>query len=176
MRRQARAWKASAKSWAAASDLPQRPLQRFKEAERLLQEPNPEFDRGPSVHLIEYLRASALLHELVEEPQQSFHADALDKAGIAEELLQPVSLAGVGQSYFETCIRSRPHSERAETCFSHLERSVREDTPFLQFDPGKEEALQVYLGDLRRLSLKSSEPAPDRNSVHDLHQVLPRGN
>lgn len=51
-------------------------------------------------------------------------ADLLRLAGQCYEAIDEISSLGLGQNYFEACVRARPHSPTARSCYASLESSI----------------------------------------------------
>lgn len=99
--------------------------------------------------LVANLRASALLHEELENHQSPRYGEALLQAGQVEQSLGDVNQGFLDQYYFESCIRQTPHSDLAERCYDLLDRSVQASNPFMDMEP----ELEWYrLIELRKLS------------------------
>lgn len=72
-----------------------------------------------------YLRASAVLHELMRQPLSPEQtSEAFYLAGVCYEALQTLGLWTLPEIYYETCIQRSPHSVIAENCYQRYERSV----------------------------------------------------
>lgn len=95
--------------------------------------------------LIATLRASALLHELLENSKFPLYSDVLEYSGAAAEGLGDYDL---GQYYYEACIKEVPHTPMAERCFVKLYNSLRETNPFLS----EQTVLQTHLALLQELA------------------------
>ncbi len=95
------------------------------------------------------LRASMILHELLENSKFPLYPDALEASGTASANLKDHAL---GQYYYEACIRELPHSVIAERCFAKLYRSLRETNPFLESGYAEHDVIQTKLAQLRELA------------------------
>lgn len=143
-----RVWLNDIRQW-RSQKLSASPEVRFKTAQRLL-ETSARFPIARShASFIANLRASAILHGLLENSNLTVYGDALMASGQASEGLGESALANY---YYETCIRQRPHSLLAEKCFSHLLASLRETNPYLDTPVDYETAGQVKLAELRELA------------------------
>lgn len=130
VRRDALAWTSEIKKWQEKPVKYRTDKSKLLAAISLLNNPaTPVFDR-PHTALIANLRASGLLHEILDNRQSTVYAEALFYAGLAEETLRSINLFGLGQAYFESCVRKIPHTELAERCYARLESSVRASNPF----------------------------------------------
>lgn len=135
-------WRGSVQEWLAETSAKPRDLARaselFAEGEALVLKTGSE-----TAGLIPFLRASAILHELLRERRndQEF-ATTLDLAGRTAEWLAPIVLWTLNESYFEACIRIVPHTARAGVCLEHFKDS---HVPSIERDEGR-------LSELERLA------------------------
>jgi hypothetical protein len=97
---------------------------KFTAAAKLVNESLSQQSSQSHSALISSLRASALLHELLEEPNYKGYADVLYYSGLASELLGDVFGRSLNESYYESCIERKPHSTIAEKCYIRLEYSI----------------------------------------------------
>ncbi len=118
--RDALIWRGSVEEWLAEPSAKPRDLARANE---LYAEGEAQVLKTGSqaAGLIPFLRASAILHELLRERRndQEFAA-TLDLAGKTAEWLAPIVLWTLNESYFEACIRVVPHTARAGICLEHF--------------------------------------------------------
>jgi hypothetical protein len=74
---------------------------------------------------VQYLRASATLHELmIHYPTGAKTAEALYLQGQTYMVLDDPHLSPLPEMYYESCIRTSPHTSQAVTCFNAFEESV----------------------------------------------------
>jgi hypothetical protein len=74
---------------------------------------------------IEYLRASAVLHDVLRsESQPERQSKALLLSGRCYEVLSDIGLWSLHEMYYEACIRNTPHSNIAKQCYLRYENSV----------------------------------------------------
>lgn len=74
---------------------------------------------------IEYLRATALLHEFLRTNKNAQSmADAYFLLGQAYEVLDELGYWNLHERYYESCITNAPRSELAKKCYGRLEASV----------------------------------------------------
>jgi len=107
------------------------------------------------------LRASKILHELLENSTSPVYLDALQAAGAVSESLGD---SGLGQYYFEACIRHLPHSLPAERCYGKLVNSIRRTKPYLESGLGDNYTSLMVLDELRRLAhFDEDHPRPRMN-------------
>lgn len=72
--------------------------------------------------LIYFLRASSLLNDiLIKQNGASDYSEALYLSGLSAEALRDVNLWTFDEIYYESCIRSKPHSENSKKCFARYE-------------------------------------------------------
>lgn len=115
-------WKAAVSKWfKETSDQPPGEPALFAKAEELMKEARRREDKTESYDAsqIELLRASGLLHRFVREfPQSPLRTEAyFDLGSIYEEHSVSGPAWDVANNYFEACVRTRPHSQKAQTCF-----------------------------------------------------------
>jgi len=114
-----------------------------------------------TANLVPSLRASALLHDLLQRAKGASRAEVLYQAGLVGQSLRDINLGYLDQYDFEQCIRTLPHSDLAETCFVELETSVRDSNLFVDLDPGNAYASDTWLAGLRQLAeVKDPEGPP----------------
>lgn len=102
--------------------------------------------------LVASLRASALLHELLENTKSPHYGEYLLHAGIVSKYLRDINMGYLDQYYFEDCIRWKPHSELAESCYVLYERASVEANPLIELEPDGASAMESRLSDLRQLA------------------------
>jgi soluble cytochrome b562 len=103
--------------------------------------------------LILYLRASAILHELMEvSKDKSNYGLVLYYAGISAEALKNIDVWKLGEHYFEVCIESSPYSIVAQNCYQQLENLTLSSYPNMKLIPDLEKRLQKRLAKFRDLS------------------------
>jgi len=120
-------WKASVEQW--KKEMPKKfdsDEALFKEAQRLNEAGKLNqtwaFDHSADVY---YLRSSLLVHDLLTRfPQSKYTSEALYLAGNAYDVLEARLASPLPDMYYESCIRSNPHSEIAQRCFSRYEQNV----------------------------------------------------
>jgi hypothetical protein len=119
-------WRQSAKSWSAEPrTMSLNDKQRFGLAERLIQEGEAIAQKHPGGALIEYMRASALLHDLLgrsrggENEQQM-----LWLAAKSAEYLRDLNLWTLQDTYYEGCVRKGKDKSLATKCLNGLETSM----------------------------------------------------
>lgn len=72
--------------------------------------------------LIEDLRASALIHELlINRKSGNTYAETLYYAGLTAETLKELDVYNAAEYYYESCIRHLPRSPTAANCYLRLE-------------------------------------------------------
>lgn len=98
----------------------------FSEARRLMAEAGSlqKYPADRSADVV-YLRASSVLHEMLERwPQGTKRNEALFLAGAAYEVMREAGLWSLHELYFEACIRGAPHSELARGCYARYEQAI----------------------------------------------------
>lgn len=142
VRREAMGWVGDIREWRGDKKRKSK-REPFLTAKNLL-EVRPSFIRS--------LRASSILHEVLEDTTSKRYSEALLYAGIAASELTDFSTAHLDQYYFESCITRSPHSELAEKCFALLEGSVAKANPLLALDSDLAMAEEARLNEWRSLA------------------------
>ena len=158
MKEDAKTWKVSITEW--QEELSRRVATEeglYAEAVRLMAKAR-ETQKYPMDRTADilYLRASAVVHELLQMVPQGSHADeALLLAGLSYEVLMPLKTEVLHEIYYEACVRKAPHTPTAEVCFRRYEEDI-----FLGYSgsAGTEvpDDIQKNLRELRSLS----QPTP----------------
>jgi hypothetical protein len=72
-----------------------------------------------------YLRTSAAVHRLLQLGKDAKHThEAYLMAGLCYDVLKNFQLGELHEIYFESCIRSAPHTHLAETCYHRYEQAI----------------------------------------------------
>jgi hypothetical protein len=162
MRQDALVWKSSIEEWqkeAARKIESEEGV--YAEAVRLLakaqQAQRFPADRGAD---IVYLRASAAVHRLLQFGKDAKHTnEGYLMAGLCYDVLKTYQLGELHEIYFESCIRSSPHSNLAQTCYKRYEQAIYDgftgsagtDIP---------DDIEQKLNELEVLALPASPAAP----------------
>lgn len=158
IRRNAAAWLEDIHTWKGEAKLGRR-RDKFHTAVQLVERAQNSGPRN-AASLITYLRASGMLHEVLEDSSSANYGEALLYAGLVADSLRDLNMGFLDQYYFESCIYHKPHSRLAERCFTRLEASVRDANPFLELDPENESLLAARLADFRTLA-EAKDPLDD---------------
>ena len=121
-----KAWRTSSVSWAAEKQAKNDPATKLERAEALIlaAEKKKTYIADNSADL-EYLRASATLHEYLRENlTSSERARAYQALGKTYEAIKDLGFWELQDVYFEACVRETPHSPLAKQCFAKLEESL----------------------------------------------------
>lgn len=153
MRQDLKEWLRDIQSWRSSKDLGT-DAQRLRVAARLIEKNQALAFRHTQGAFIANLRATKILHELLENSKSPVYVDAIQAAGVVSENLGD---AGLGQYYFESCIRQMPHSLPAERCYGQLVNSIRRTKPYLESALGEEYTELSVLDELRRLAQPADE-------------------
>ena len=127
MREDAKVWKTSIQEW--KEEQPRRANTEeglHAEALRLMSRAR-EVQKYPMDRTadIDYLRASAAAHDLLQTAPQGVHVgDGLLLAGLSYEILSPLRGEDLHDVYYEACVRKVPHTATAELCYRRYEQSV----------------------------------------------------
>ena len=113
---------------------------------------------------IAYLRASQILHSLLEHPGSKIYGEALLNAGVAARGLEQSRLAG---KYFLTCIDESLHSIVAEICLDEVKRMEKGGELNLNLGPAgwqelEAKALPIEVPEVQARP-KTHAPTPDSN-------------
>lgn len=112
LKERARGWKRSLEEWEKEKPTPETLWSLRKMVE----------DRATD---IEALRAlPRVLARLSAHPDSTENAELLSLAGQCYEAIDEISSLGLGQNYYEACIRAQPHSAVARGCYTRLEGSI----------------------------------------------------
>lgn len=98
----------------------------YAEAVRLLGEARTA-QEYPADHAgdIQYLRASAAVHNLLQLGPQTRHAgEAYLMAGLCYETLSSFRIGDVHEIYYEACVRTSPHTMISTACFRRYQEAI----------------------------------------------------
>ncbi|MCB9025242.1 MAG: hypothetical protein H6625_02920 [Bdellovibrionaceae bacterium] len=124
-------WQKSIKEWEKDNNL-QKKIQKTSHKEQLAKA-NQLLQKGwqstqfpqSSAGAIYFLRASSLLHDLLESPgTKKEEAQALYTAGLVAERLKDINLWTLHEAYYESCIRTLPRTQLAKKCYLRYEAVV----------------------------------------------------
>ncbi|WP_141735689.1 hypothetical protein [Oligoflexus tunisiensis] len=116
-------WRNSAKAWTIENVAPKRSgTVLLNRAQQIADKGDQLGNKGRNFGTIEYLRAMSILNELAasQEPD-ALKARGFQLAGRTSEKLRHVFVWMQADTYYEACIRARPHSAEARECLKHLE-------------------------------------------------------
>lgn len=103
--------------------------------------------------LMIYLRASGILHELLESSRNApTYSSALYFAGITAEALKTVDVWQLGEHYFEVCIENSPNTVISQKCYQQMENLTQKSYPNLSLMPELSKQIQNRLAKYRDLS------------------------
>lgn len=147
------AWSESLQSWKAEDKRSIEGTKSLAFVKKLLdQARTPKYSRGQSGFVL-YLRASGILHELLEAPRSdSGYASALYFAGVAAAGLKNVDVWKLGEHYFEVCIENSPNSIVASKCYQQLESLLLSSHPNMNLLPNLEKRINDRLAKYKDLS------------------------
>lgn len=128
LRQDAQNWKTSIEQW--KKELPRKAATEeglFSEAVRLIAQAREE-QKYPLDHSadITYLRASAIIHELLQMPVKNAGRvqEALLMAGMCYEVLRATEIDDLHEVYYEACIKRSPNTSLSEVCYRKYEQST----------------------------------------------------
>lgn len=124
-------WKVAIKNWQED----EKRLKQVKKTsqQKLLENANQLLQKGwqstqfpqSSAGAIYFLRASSLLHDILESPATKQEmAQALYTAGLVAERLKDINLWTLHEAYYESCIKTLPRSQLAKKCYLRYEAVV----------------------------------------------------
>lgn len=119
-------WRVAAKAWIAEKPKAlENDDAKRAEASRLLKEAEIAERKVKGAGLIQNLRASAILHELLSRTQGGEgYQELLFMAGNMANSLKGLNLWTMQDAYFERCIRIDPNSSLAKKCYDNYESSL----------------------------------------------------
>ncbi len=153
MKYDVKAWARSLKDW-KAEKYPSKPgSKNLMFAKRLIDQAlSPAYEQGQAGFII-YLRASGILHELLETSRQSpNYSSILYYAGLTSEALKNVDVWRLGEHYFEVCIENSPYTKMSFDCYKQLERMVLQAHPNMSQMPDLEKKVQQRLSSYKDLA------------------------
>lgn len=154
MESQVGGWRNAVKQWRRESKSKKRKAYsasaKLKQVESLLSQAKrePEYPLA-GAGLVQHLRASAVLHDLMlAGPKSKKYQEAVYWAGVTSELLSKVNIWPLEETYYERCVRHTPKTIWAKRCYARLENikfsqsAGRSDLP---------KAVKGHLNELRSL-------------------------
>ena len=119
-------WRQSAKAWTTERRPPSmNDKERFDLAKRLISEGQAIAEKVPGGALIEYMRASAILHDLLGRSHGGDNEQQmLWLAGQSAEYLRDLNIWTLQDTYYEGCVRKGKDKALAGKCLSALESSM----------------------------------------------------
>jgi hypothetical protein len=143
-------WKASLREWKVS----RKPARTLDDAKQLISRAWSKQMESPLARagLIESLRASGLLHELLAQKKPGkAYAEALYFAGLNAEALKDLDPFLLNEAYFEACVKHLPHSDIAKDCYLRLEGEQIADYGPFENTPMPQK-VRNKLTDLRKLA------------------------
>ncbi|MBY0385169.1 hypothetical protein K2X05_08430 [bacterium] len=118
----------------------------------------PKYLQGQAGFVI-YLRASGILHELLESSRNSSnYSSILYFAGVTAEALKNVDVWKLGEHYFEVCIENAPNTVVAQKCYQQLEHLMLASHPNLNLLPALAKRINERLAKYKDLSRVQLQP------------------
>lgn len=119
-------WESDARAWKKEFSIkPQTEAELIKKAKSLIGLEGPKPYEISHHGEVRYLRATELMHTLLKKyPNSDFTAEALYIIGRSYEVINELSFGGLNEKYYEKCIRLKPHTPLAKTCFMAYKESV----------------------------------------------------
>lgn len=124
---EAKSWRQSLVLWQKENRLKKNPLnmqRKINGAKKLIQKAQQRTDY-PLGHqgLVEYLRASTWLHEVLSQPQKGrAYGKALYLAGVSSEALKDINPWEMDEAYYAACVHQVPGSQLAKKCYMRYEK------------------------------------------------------
>lgn len=116
-------WRQSTKRWREEGrKLLKTREEKFAKAQALVESAKPAIKQaGIDAALIEYLRASRLLNQVIEDPKRDkIFGEALWLAGQISEEIDEINFWTLDTKYYEACVRFQPKAPLARQCFDRL--------------------------------------------------------
>jgi hypothetical protein len=127
---------------------------------------SPSYVQGQAAFII-YLRASGILHELLESSRNSpTYSSTLYFAGLTAEALKNVDVWKLGEHYFEVCIENSPNTVISQKCYTQLEALVKQSHPNMNQMPELAKRVETRLAKYKDLS-KAQNPTLDKIRPND---------
>lgn len=155
LKKAAKQWRRSILDWRTQERKNLRPVtnpsQLLSLSKNLVKKADTQEQSLPQSGLINYLRASTLLNDVLNSnAKKSIQGEALYYAGIVAEQLADVNLWTMKDGYFEACIRIQPKTKFAQECYTKFEegnvgRSTRGRAAFPPYEAN-------YLNTLRQIA------------------------
>ena len=119
-------WRVAAKQWTAEKPQPaMTDEQKFAQAEQLIAEADQWVKQAPGSALIQHMRASAILHELLGHVRGGDHYQKmLYAAARSSEYLRDLNMWTLQDTYYEGCIRNGQNKDLSQKCLTGLESSM----------------------------------------------------
>jgi hypothetical protein len=119
-------WRQAAKEWAQEKRIgSMKSKEKLILAKRLLAEGEAIAKKNQGGALIQYLRASALLHELLGKTKPSAQSqELLWMAAKSADYLSELNLWSVQDTYYEACVRRNQDKSLSRKCYEALEKSI----------------------------------------------------
>lgn len=112
---------------------------------------------------IQYLRASALAHELLQVSKNpKLKAEAFFTAGTAYQVLGNSIFSPLHETYYEACIREYPHSSVATQCFHRFQESIYFGYTSNEFGTEIPQEIKTRLAELKTLASEQREKTPSK--------------
>lgn len=118
----AKAWQSSLRDWKqemnrkTQSDSVSKASQLIKKAKRM---------EGMHSGLVDYLRASKILHESLRESNSKvIQSQTYKLLGDSYQVLAEMGIWDLPEMYYEACIRVNPKSAEAQSCYKEFERTI----------------------------------------------------
>lgn len=117
------AWTEAVKAWAEEPATAGEPT--LDHARRLYAEGQARITKAgsPDAGLVEFLRASAMAHLLLQDTRSAAAGETMLLAGQIAETIGFLNLTTLHEIYYEACIRHAPHTPVARKCLDQLKSS-----------------------------------------------------
>lgn len=136
LKRDAEDWQKAVGDWQKTREAEEKSaaagrVNRLQMAERVLEQARKSEDYwGDRSSYIQYLRASALLHDFLRtEASVQDQARALFLLGRSYEVISEMGDGDPNEFYYKACIKRSPHSKIAAQCYHRLEQNINFDSP-----------------------------------------------
>ena len=161
------AWQRSISEWQKESAAEILTLVKVKSL--LTQATRPPYSQGDA-GLILYLRASRILHTLLENSKSPSYADAHYYAGITAEGLKKVDLSSLSEKYYQGCIEASPATILSEKCYARLEWVMQQSHPYMDTMPETAKVVSGILNKYKTLAMRERKESVIQNRYDSLFE------
>ncbi len=145
------------------ANLPTRKMQ-FEKAQSLLKAATSVNLEKGNPGLVQALRASTLLHDLLHDKKtDNIYGESLYLSGLAAESLKDINLWTMHEAYYEACVRHAPHTVLAQKCYTNYEQLMLSDIYADKYDSFVPDYINAKLGELKALAARVPKVPNERH-------------